>query len=160
MTKSRNGFEIIRCLKRRRLHWSRRSTKPTTARCPMSCRPRFGRCRVFRRRPARCSESTDEARKQVETASRRAQECGSGRPVTVALGSKIGHGPYQKLDATARNLLGRPEVQQRLDQVASAAPGPLGDAASKVTERLSASSKGSDATTETVLEIQNRKLAS
>jgi hypothetical protein len=62
-----------------------------------------------------------------------------GAGVGFVLGSRVGRGPYQQLEAKVRNVAGRPEVQDAVDRAKGAAKNQV----TSITDRLPSSNGGS-----------------
>ena len=59
-----------------------------------------------------------------------------GAGVGFVLGSRAGKGPYMQLEMKVRKIAGRPEVQEKIDQVKSAAQEQATSVAATVGEKL------------------------
>ncbi|MGY1832906.1 hypothetical protein ACI8AA_21040 [Geodermatophilus sp. SYSU D01180] len=62
---------------------------------------------------------------------------GLGLGVGFVLGARAGRERYEQIAKTARDLLGRPEVQQTLERAREAAPAPLQGSIDKLTAQAS-----------------------
>ena len=60
---------------------------------------------------------------------------GLGLGVGYVLGARAGRARYEQIKQTAEGLLGRPEVQQAVEQVRAAAPAPLQGSIDKLSGR-------------------------
>ncbi|MGY1732399.1 hypothetical protein ACI798_12850 [Geodermatophilus sp. SYSU D01045] len=65
---------------------------------------------------------------------------GLGLGVGFVLGARAGRERYEQIAKTARDLLGRPEVQQTLEKAREAAPAPLQGSIDKLTGQASGGS--------------------
>ncbi|MGY1738447.1 hypothetical protein [Geodermatophilus sp. SYSU D00684] len=71
---------------------------------------------------------------------------GLGLGVGFVLGARAGRERYEQIAKTARDLLGRPEVQQTLERAREAAPAPLQGSIDKLTGQASGGSSAGGGT--------------
>lgn len=65
-----------------------------------------------------------------------------GLGIGFIIGSRAGRGPYEQIESNVRKMMGRPEVQEAVDQVSGAAKAQAGNVAQAVTERVEKVSPG------------------